>query len=182
LIARGFLNHLRAGIAVAGCGAIVALALTGCGGGSDSSTGASGASGATGASGGTPLSQDEFVSQADAACKEANDKIETLKAPTSDLSSLVPFADQSLALENAAYAKLAALTPPSDLQAKYSKYLSDVKAQIAQVAPLKAAAEAGDTQKVQDLANQLKASGSTIDSQAKALGLTECSRNVQPQG
>jgi hypothetical protein len=160
--------------------AIATMAVAGCG---SSSTSTTGASGATGASGGTPLSQQDFVSQADAACKEGNDKIAALKAPTSsDLSSISSFAAQGLAIDNEIYAKLAAVTPPSDLQAKYSAYLNEAKTQIAAVSQLKDAADAGDSQKVQSIANQISSANDSLDSQAKQLGLTECAKNVQPQG
>ncbi len=88
---------------------VAALAVAGCGGGDDNST--TGTSGATGASG-AALSEQEFVSQANAACKEANDKIAALKAPT-DLPSTADFASQAESIDNDVYAKLAALTPPS---------------------------------------------------------------------
>jgi hypothetical protein len=56
---------LAVGLVVAGCGSSSS---------SSTSTGASGASGATGASG-APLSKSEFVSQANAVCKQGNAEI-----------------------------------------------------------------------------------------------------------
>lgn len=49
----------------------VSLTAAGCGGDDTTTTGASGASGATGASG-APLTKDEFIAQADAACTSGN--------------------------------------------------------------------------------------------------------------
>jgi len=157
--------------------AVATMAVAGCGGGDNSTTGASGA---TGASGGAPLSQQDFVSQGNAICKDANDKIAALKPPTSDLSSVSAFAAQGLAIDNEIYARFAALTPPSDLQAKYSAFLSDAKTQIGQIGELKDAADAGDSQKVQDISDQI--SNNSLDAQAEELGLTECAKDVQPQG
>lgn len=167
--------------ALIACVAVGAGVLAGCGGGSDSSTTA-GASGASGASGGTPLSQTEFVSQADAACKEGNTKVEALTAPqsTSDLSTIATFLAEEVSIGNDLFAQLSAITPPSNLQAKYTQYLSDGKAQIDVAQQTADAAKAGDQNKVDALVQKL---GSTsTDPEAKSLGLTECAKNPQPQG
>ena len=86
--------------AIAGCVAVGALAFAGCGGGSSTST--TGASGASGASGSTRLSQSDFVSQANAACKEGNDKIEALTALPSnpDLNDLARITEQQIPIAN----------------------------------------------------------------------------------
>ncbi len=167
--------------AIGGCIAVGALALAGCGGGSSTSTGASGASGVSGSA---PLSQDEFVSQANAACKESNDKVAALKAPTSTTSiqDQIPTLEQDIAIANDTYTKLNAITPPSNLQAKYTAYLNAGKGQIALANQLLDAAKANDTSKLQQIAPKLNAGKAQSDAQAKALGLTECAKDVRPQG
>lgn len=167
----------RIGVGMAACVAVGAIALAGCGGGSSSSS--TGASGASGAAGSTPLSQSEFVSQANAVCKDSNAKTVALKAPTSS-SDLASFLGQSVALANDAYAKLSAITPPADLQSQYAEFLAQGKSQIALATQAEAAAKSGDTAKVQALVQKLQAGNN--DSFAKNLGLTECAKNVQPQG
>jgi hypothetical protein len=168
--------------AIAGCVAVGALAFAGCGGGSSTST--TGASGASGASGSTPLSQSDFVSQANAVCKEANDKVAALKAPTatSSIQDQIPSLEQNIAIGNDLYTKLSAITPPSDLQAKYAAYLSDGKGQIALANQVLDAAKANDTSKVQQIAAKINAGNAQNNSEAKALGLTECAKDVRPQG
>src|SRR4051812_46029041 len=84
-VRRSIINRISLA-AIAGCVAVGALAFAGCGGGSSSST-TTGASGASGTAGSTPLSQDEFVSQANAACKQVNDQVAALKAPAQTLSA-----------------------------------------------------------------------------------------------
>jgi hypothetical protein len=167
--------------AIAGCIAVGALALAGCGGGSSTSTGASGASGASGSA---PLSQDEFVSQANAACKESNDKVAALKAPsaTSSIQDQIPVLEQNIAIANDTYTKMSAITPPSNLQSKYAAYLSDAKGQIALANQLLDAAKANDTSKLQQIATKINAGNAQTNSEAKALGLTECAKDVRPQG
>ena len=168
--------------AIIGCVAAASLAVAGCGGGSSTST--TGASGASGASGSAPLSQSEFVSQANAVCKEQNDKVAALKAPTatSSVQDQIPTLEQNIAIANDSYTKLSAITPPSNLQAKYSAYLSDGKGQIALANQLLDAAKANDTNKLQQIAAKINAGRAQTDSEAKALGLTECAKHARPQG
>jgi hypothetical protein len=172
---RSILNRVGLMGAV-GCVAVGAVILAGCGGGSSSST--TGASGASGASGSAPLSQDEFVSQANAACTNSNDAIAALKpAPTGgDLQSVAPHLAQDLAIAQTLYADLSALTPPSDMQAKYTQFLADVKKAVALTTQLEAAAKANDATTGQALNTQLQAIGRSVDAEATALGLTECAK------
>jgi len=173
----------RVGLAaIVGCVAVGALAFAGCGGGSSTST--TGASGASGASGSTPLSQGDFVSQANAVCKEENAKVAALKAPTatSSIQDQIPTLEQNIAIANDTYTKLSAITPPSNLQAKYAAYLSGGKGQIALANQLLDAAKANDTSKLQQIAAKINAGKAQSDAQAKALGLTECAKDVRPQG
>jgi hypothetical protein len=168
--------------AIAGCVAVGALAFAGCGGGS--STGTTGASGASGASGSAPLSQSDFVSQANAVCKANNDQVEALKAPstTASVQDQVPTLEQNIAIANDTYTKLSAITPPSDLQAKYADFLSSGKSQIALANQVLDAAKANDTGKIQQIATKINADKAKTDSAAEALGLTECAKDVRPQG
>jgi len=157
--------------ALAGCVAVGALALAGCGGGNSSSTTA-----ASGTSGSAPLSQDEFVSQANAVCKEGGDKNAALKAPsaTSPVQDQIPTLEQEIAIGKDTVAKLVAITPPSDLQAKYAAFLSDEKGQIAWANRLLDAAKANDTSKIHQIAAKANAIVTQQNADAKALGLTEC--------
>jgi hypothetical protein len=68
------------------------------------------------------------------------------------------------------------------MQAKYTQFVSGVKNAVSLTAQLEAAAKANDSTKGQALNTQLQALGSKIDSQASALGLTECTKSVKPQG
>jgi chromosome segregation ATPase len=154
--------------------------VAGCGGGSSSST--TGASGASGASGSAPLSQSEFVSQANAACKDANDQLAALKAPAQTLSAQATTIAQEIPIINQGLAKLTAITPPTDLQSKYDQWLSQAKQQVTLATQLAAAAKANDTAKAQAAAKQLQANSEQNNSLATDLGLTECAKNVSPQG
>jgi hypothetical protein len=161
---------------VAGCVVVAAVVVAGCGGGSSSSTGASGASGASGAA----LSKDEFVSQANAICKEANDKIASLKALASNqLSDVQATLKEELPVNQAAYDKFTALTPPQELQAQFDQLVATAKAQIALVQQL---VNTNDVNQANTIIAQGKTLGDKFDSTAQSMGLTECAKDVSPQG
>jgi hypothetical protein len=172
----------RIGLAtIAGCVAVGALPFAGCGGSSSSSTTV--ASGASGAAGTAPLSQDEFVSQANAICKETNDKIVGVNAAQSNsLSDLSAMVQDEIPINNEAYAKFAALTPPSDLQAKYNELLSGAKAQEALANQFVDAAKTNDVNQANAILDKAKTLSSRQDSLSKSMGLTECAKDVSPQG
>ena len=172
---KAILNRLGLGCAM-GCVALGAAALAGCGGDSSSSTGASGASG-------TSLSEEDFVSQANAICKEGNDKYAALKGPADALEIVAAILEQDVTVAKDVYAKLGALTPPSDLQAQYKQYLSDEKAEVALVRELAFAAKANDASTVKLGFTTLHTVNEQSVSEANALGLTECAAmNVPTQG
>jgi hypothetical protein len=158
--------------------AVAALAIAGCGGDDDTSS-TTGTSGATGVSG-TPLSQDEFVSQVNAICADGNDQVEALGTPPNDIKGLGDYAQQVLDISEPLLAQLEAITPPEDQQADYDAYVAAVNDQAELDQQLATAAQAGDTKEVQSIAQQLQANDT--DSQAEALGLTECASDPEPQG
>jgi hypothetical protein len=158
--------------------ATAALAIAGCGG-DDETTSSTGASGATGVSG-TPLSEEEFVSQADAICATVNSRIEGLQAPRNDLASIADFAQQGLEIVQPALQELQALVPPEDLQAQFDDYVSRVEDQVDLQDQLGAAAAAGDTEEVDSLIEQLQAGNN--NEAARDLGLNECAKDASPQG
>jgi hypothetical protein len=171
-------------IAIAGCVALGALALAGCGGGSSTDT--TGASGATGASGvsGAVLSKDEFVSQVNSICKDANAKVEALPAVPSNPSTqeIAPYLSQVITVAQGLNSQLAAITPPSELASDWNTLRADQKAKLSVIQKALAAAKADDAAKVQSLVQSTQAMDSKDDQIAKSIGLTECAKSPQPQG
>jgi hypothetical protein len=169
-------------VAVAGCIALGAAILAGWGGGADGTS--TGAIGASGASGPAPLTEGEFVSQANVACKESNDAITALKpAPTgAGLPAIAPHLAQDMAIAKKLHGDLSALTPPSDMQARYTKLVSEVRKAVSLTGRLEAAARADNVSKGQDLNLQLQAVGPKVDSASTDLGLMECAKSPAPQG
>ena len=166
---------------VAGCIAVAALLVAGCGGGSSSTTGASGASGASGSA---PLSKEEFVSQANAICADTNDQIEALEAPPQGASvqEVVPLLTQELAIARDSAAKLEELTPPGELQAERDKLVANTNKEEALAVKIVAAAKANDADQAQSLGQQLDALDKQDNGIANSIGLTECTKDVSPQG
>jgi hypothetical protein len=146
--------------------AVVALMLAGCGGGGG---------------GGSSLSRHEFVTRANAVCRQAQGEVKALPAPTpGDLASYSTVIASQIPIITDALRKLKALTPPSDLESRYRTYVSDGETEVGKLSDLRAAAEAGNGEEALKLANDIEATSD--DSIATDLGLTECAKNVQPQG
>ena len=168
-------SRLRIGI-LSGVAA-VAVAIAGCGGDDDTTTD-SGASGATGA-GGTALTEDEFVDQANAICADANEQVAALDPPTGDVQGLGDYAQEVVDISEPLIEQMDALVPPEDLQADFDAYVESVRDQSDLAQQLAEAADAGDSQEVQSLAQQLQETDN--DPQAEALGLTECAEDPTPE-
>jgi hypothetical protein len=169
--------------AMVGCIAVGSLAIAGCGGGDDTST--TGASGASGAGGGTPLTEEEFVSQANALCAEANQQVEALEPVPENAQSLseaVPLLTQGVALARESSAKLNALVPPAELQDERDQLVANGKKELALAEKEVAAAKANDTAQFEAIRQQLDALSKEDDQIAKSIGLTECAKHVEPQG
>jgi hypothetical protein len=181
-VRRSIIN--RIGLAViAGCIAAGSLAVAGCGGGDDTTT--TGAGGASGASGATPLSKEEFISQANAICADANGQIEALEAPPQNAQSVtevVPFLEQGFAIASDSATKLEAPTPPSELQSERDELVADTKKKIALTEKAIAAAKADDASQFQALSQQVEAIDNKDDALASSIGITECAKNVDAQG
>ncbi len=164
--------------ATAAVAGLVALVVAGCGGGGSSTS--AGASGASGASGSAPLSKDEYVSQANAVCKEANDRIEALQAPASNqLSDVAKTVEEELPINQEALEKFTALTPPADLQAKADQIAALGKSQIALAQQL---VKTNDVNQANALIARAKPLGDRFDSIAASMGLGECAKSPSPQG
>jgi hypothetical protein len=181
-VRRSIINRIGLA-AIAGCIAAGSLAVAGCGGGDDTTT--TGAGGASGASGSAPLSKEEFISQANAICADANGQIQALEAPPQNAQSVtevVPFLEQGFAIASDSATRLEALTPPSELQSERDKLVADTNKQKALTEKLIAAAKADDASQFQALSQQIDAIDKRDDAIARSIGVTECAKNVDPQG
>jgi hypothetical protein len=155
----------------------LALALAGCGGDDETTAETTAATGATGPV--TELTQEEFVSQANAICADVNTELAALSQPQ-DLQALADYAAEGLAIVEPALEQFQAITPPADLQAQWAEYLAAAEEQVELTRQLQAAAEAGDQQEATALLNQLRELDN--EDRARELGLDECADDTSPEG
>ncbi len=146
---------------VRAAGAVAALALAGV------------AAGCGGGGGGDRLTKEEYITQADAICKAANEKIDALGEPSS-LEEVATLAADAIEIQEASLAELRALKPPEADETKLNEAYALVEQQVGLGQEILEAAEAGDLEKIQEIL----AEGEPIDDQADAIaaeyGLTEC--------
>lgn len=126
-----------------------------------------------------PLSHDQFVQRGNATCKKANDEVTKLKRPTSP-TEVQAFLERTSALGKTQIDELAALKP-SEADAKgLNRFVADQRMALAKLDELKTAVQRRDRARVQAIGQEVSSIPSNAD--ANAIGLTECSRTVRPQG
>jgi hypothetical protein len=142
-----------------------------------------GENGASGASAAAPTNE-EFVSQANAICKESNNKIAALKAPASNqLSDLATTIQRELPINQAAYDKFSALARPPEIHyGVFTTLLVTGRLQIDRARQFVSAAKANDVNRANRIIAQSKRLSNKFDSLARSMGLTECAKDVGPQG
>lgn len=145
--------------------ALAAIALAaGCGGGGG------------GDGGGERLTAEEFVQQADAICEDANQQIDALGEPQS-MEELATMAAEAVSISEQSLDALHGLVPPEDLQERYDRALELLDQQTGLARELVTAAENGDTEQVQAIADEGEPLDAEADEIAKELGLTECGQS-----
>ena len=150
------------------------MALTAAACGSSSSTPAAAkSSGQTGNSG---TSQAAFVSAANAICKSGNTQQQALTQPA-DNAPLSQWADYLSKFENigsSLYSQLQGVTPPKNKQSAYTNYLTSFSKALSDVRLAQQAAANNDTNGLQSSVQTITHDSSTVQSDAKSLGLTGC--------
>jgi hypothetical protein len=143
--------------ALAVVGAVAAIA--GCGGGDDSGS----------------LSADEFRTQADAICADADTRIEALDEPSAN-DQVLGFLQSGLTIQREQIEKLKALEPPSELSGTFGEATDLLDQQIAEIQGAADRISGGESPdavitelgpKIDDLSDQ-------ADAKAEELGLTVC--------
>jgi hypothetical protein len=149
---------MRGGLAiVAGAAALFLAACGGDGGGG----------------GGQSLTADEFRQQADAICKQYEDKLNELGSPSS-LDDLGNFVDKAVPIIEEGNDKLQDLEAPDELSADWDRAmeLQDKNLQVAR--DLQEAIHDNDTARVQDLVTQLDTTDQESTRLARKVGLENC--------
>jgi hypothetical protein len=154
---------MRSGLAIVAGAA--ALFLAACGGGG-------------GGGGGQSLSAEEFRQQADAICKQYEDKLSELGSPSS-LDDLGNFVDKAVPIIEEGNDKLSALDPPDDLSGDWDRAmeLQDQNLQVAR--DLQKAIRDNDTAQVKELVTKLDATDAESTRLARNVGLENCGQQNQ---
>jgi hypothetical protein len=154
---------MRSGLALAAGAA--ALFLAACGGGG-------------GGGGGQSLTAEEFRQQADALCKQYEDKLNELGAPSS-LDDLGNFVDEAVPIIEEGNNKLAELEPPDELSGDWDRAmeLQDENLQVAR--DLQQAIRDNDTARVQELVTMLDSTDAESARLARSIGLENCGQQNQ---
>jgi hypothetical protein len=139
---------------------VAALVLAGCGGGGG---------------GKTALSKAEFVSQANAICKDFQARIDKLGAP-SGVEDLVTLAGKAIPISEEGVAGLRALQPPAELQVDVDAWLATGDVNVAKLKELLAAAKKKDLAAISKISDAGQANSDQAKQLASKLGLTECAK------
>jgi hypothetical protein len=154
---------MRSGLAVVAGAAALFLAACGGGGGGGSAQ---------------SLTAEEFRQQADAICKQYEDKLSELGSPSS-LDDLSAFVDKAVPILAEGNDKLAELEAPDDLSADWDRAmeLQDENLQVAR--DLQKAIHDNDTARVQELVSKLDATDAESTRLARNVGLENCGQQNQ---
>jgi hypothetical protein len=120
-----------------------------------------------------------FTSKATAICDSVNNQIAALPKIHTNADALKVGA-QELSITGPAVTKMKALAAPSDKQSQFTKWTSNLSQSVAINTQLLASLKAGDQAKFNALAPQSKSLNVKGNALAKALGLSACSKDVQP--
>lgn len=121
------------------------------------------------------LTKAEWVTQANAICKDLNDRSSAIK-PTSE-ADLGPAITKVAALSAEDIVKLAALKPPAEIQADVTTMITAYESVNKGFQDAAAKVAAGDVPSAAKLMESASAAGPTGDAAANKLGATECSKN-----
>jgi hypothetical protein len=136
-----------------------ALFLAACGGGGGGS--------------GQSLSAEEFRQQADAICKQYEDKLNELGAPSS-LDDLGNFVDKAVPIIEEGNNELSKLEPPEDLSGDWDRAMELQDQNLQVTRDLQQAIHDNDTARIQDLVSQLDATDAESTRLARKVGLENC--------
>ncbi len=119
------------------------------------------------------LSKDEFIAQADAICKEANEKLDALGEPAS-FEEVASLAGDAIAIQEDAIAQLRALEPPAEDEATLNEAYALLDRQVEVGRQIQEAAAAGDAAKIEELVAEIEPIDEEADQIAADYGLEEC--------
>lgn len=137
-----------------------AVAIAGCGGGGDDSG---------------ALSADEFRTQADAICSDANTRIAALDQPTGN-DQILGYLQSGLTVQQEQLQKLKALQPPSDLSGTFNEATDLLDQQTAKIQDATTRIQNGEDPQtvIQSASPEIDSISEQAKAKAKELGLEVC--------
>lgn len=136
---------------------LVALAISGCGGGSN----------------GAALGKKDYISKADAICREIDKKINAIPNPQK-VEDVAGFVDKTTPLVDDAMARLKKLEAGNDIKAGADQLVSGLEAQRAVIDDLRAAAVKKDVKAIQKASAKGSKLSKQLATQAKQTGFKSC--------
>jgi hypothetical protein len=122
---------------------------------------------------GARLTKAEFITRADAICKDANDRIDAIPEPQTT-EELAELGRQVLDIGREQLARLRALRPPAADEETINGTYDVIEEQLGVAEELVAAAEEGDLQGLQELLEQGERLDARGDRIARDYGLKDC--------
>jgi hypothetical protein len=121
-------------------------------------------------------SKDEIVEDANQICEDANEELEPLEADVdpSDLNSLADFAARAQEIIEDGVQDLEELDPPEDDREAFDDFIQVSEDQVDKAGELEDAARAGDSARVQEIADELDELNDRANDAAREYGLDEC--------
>lgn len=127
------------------------------------------------------LTKEEFIAAADEICKEAEERTEDLKAPTTP-EEIRAFATEARVAIREVVAEVRELAPPEEDRQDIERFLDDLD-EAAEVLPQIAdASERKDTEQVGELVAQLQDKVASAREFADEYGFESCAEASDPQG
>ena len=123
------------------------------------------------------LTADQFRQQADAICKQYEDRIDALGNPRS-LADLGDFVERAVPIIEEGNGKLRALQPPEELADDWSRAMELQDQNLGVAKDLEQAIQDKDTPKVQELLAKLDATDAQSNRIARSMGLEECGQTT----
>ncbi|MDQ3645716.1 MAG: hypothetical protein M3345_02130 [Actinomycetota bacterium] len=119
------------------------------------------------------LSKEEFIAQADAICKQADEQTETLATPTSPAEA-GGFVEKAQEITGESVRKIRELEPPAGDEDTIETMLNKVEEALAYLPTMAEAAQAKDLKTLQEAGRQLQATAGEAQKIARDYGFEVC--------
>jgi hypothetical protein len=128
---------------------------------------------AAGCGGDDRLTREELVEEADATCREFDQRVEEVDEPES-LDDIERYVQEIRPIVEEGTEELDALEPPEELEDEYTEWIEATRSGVDRIGELEDAAASGDEQRIQEVLQGGAEGGEEADRLAEELGFQEC--------